>query len=478
MTSPLSAATSSPIQKPPSGKPSGGHQNNPPTSWRQSLSSGLILAGLAAIGFLGHQTHWSFQWHSPAEAHASTDAAPAAADSSGSGWKASGPGELEFPSAEAVKNAGIKTVPVEHRTMVEEMEIHGVIDYDRKLVARLSPRVSGTIWRVMKHLGDAVHTGDVVAVIEAVQIGDAKAEFLNALAVTESRTAQRQRLEGLRDVVPEKNYREALLSEREARVRLRNAEQTLINLGVPIRQDDFLKLDDQQRSERLHFLGLPEDLVRELDLTKNTSNLVAMTAPFGGAVISRDFGLGEVVTPSDTVFELADTSRMWILMDVRKEDAVRVECGQMVEFHADGVEGIMTAKVDWISTEIDENTRTLQVRAQVDNPVIAEQDEDGNEQRRLRANTFGTGQIVVRENLNALAVPEESVQWDQERYLVFIQTSELRFQAVPVTRGIEADGYVEIRGQVSPGMQVVTKGSHVLKSHSLLNKLAERAVTD
>ena len=138
----------------------------------------------------------------------------------------------------------------------------------------------------------------------------------------------------------------------------------------------------------------------------------------------------------------------------------------------------MIAKVDWISTEVDEITRTLHVRAQIDNPVVAEQDADGNEQRKFRAHTFGTGQILVREDLNALVVPAESVQWDQERYLVFRQVSDLRFEAVPVTRGIEDDGFVEIQGQISPGTQVVTQGSHVLKSHALLNKLAERATAD
>lgn len=453
-------------------------QSHASSAWRQGLSSGLILAMLAAVGYFGHQTHWTFlHWAHGNGSHSASaegEGENTPTDEVGKGLKTVAVGEVEFESAEALQNAGIKTALVERRTMIEEIDVHGVIDYDRKLVARLSPRVSGTVWRVMKHLGDAVHAGDVVAIIEAVEIGDAKAEFLNALAVTESRTSQRQRLESLRDVIPEKTYREARLSEREASVRLRNAEQTLINLGIPIRHDAFTKLDDQQRADKLHFLGLPDDLVQTLDSNRHTSNLVPMTAPFGGAVISRHIGLGEAVTPQDAVFELADTSRMWLLMDVRKEDAVRVECGQRVEFQADGVEDLMVAKVDWISTQVDENTRTLQVRAQVDNPIVSAQDDHGNEQRELRANTFGTGKILVQENLDALVVPAESIQWDQERYLVFVQTSDLRFRAEPVQCGIRDDGYVEVRGNLSPGTQVVSQGSHVLKSQALLIKLTER----
>ena len=51
----------------------------------------------------------------------------------------------------------------------------------------------------------------------------------------------------------------------------------------------------------------------------------------------------------------------------------------------DGTDEEVTGKVTWISTAVDERTRTLQVREELPNP-------DG----RLRANTFGSGRVVLR----------------------------------------------------------------------------------
>src|SRR5262249_26059468 len=162
----------------------------------------------------------------------------------------------------------------------------------------------------------------------------AKADFLSALAVAESRTEQRRRLENLPDVVSQRALQESRLSEREAQVRLRNAEQTLINLGLPLHYQDFTNLSDEERFSKLHFPGLPPELAQTLDPGQTTSSLVPLTAPFDGQVISRDIGLGEVVQIEDTVFEIADSSRMWLLLDVRKEDAHELRTGQPLVFDA------------------------------------------------------------------------------------------------------------------------------------------------
>ena len=369
---------------------------------------------------------------------------------------------------------GLTTTEVKQQTITEEVQANGVVAYDRRLAARISSRVDGTIWRVEKHLGDSVCKGDVLAVIQSVAIGDAKAEFLKALAVAESRTEQRKRLDNLTDVVSQTELREAILAERESLVQLHNAQQTLVNFGLPASYLDFLQLNDQERFERLHFLGLPESLVGPLDSRRISSNLAPLTAPFDGQVISRDAGLGEVVQTEDDLFEIADSSRMWLLLDVRKEDAGQLALGQPLEFTADGLERTIRAEIDWISTEVDEDTRTLRIRATVDNPLAAEGTETGN-QRLLRANTFGVANIRVREHEQALVVPKDCVQWDQEGHIVFVQSGERRFRMIRVNCGIATDDVVEIEGDVAPGAAIVQHGGHLLKSEVLLARFASAA---
>jgi cobalt-zinc-cadmium efflux system membrane fusion protein len=145
-----------------------------------------------------------------------------------------------------------------------------------------------------------------------------------------------------------------------------------------------------------------------------------------------------------------------------------------LRFTADGADRPIDARIDWISTEVDEQTRTVQVRAQVDNPVVSRAP-NGAEQRLLRANTFGTARICVREHAEAAVIPRECLQWDHDGYVVFVQTSERRFRMVRVERGIAHDGEVEIVGEVKPGAMVVRHGSHLLKSKTLLDRLANAA---
>ena len=66
--------------------------------------------------------------------------------------------------------------------------------------------------------------------------------------------------------------------------------------------------------------------------------------------------------------------------------------------------------VSWISTAADDETRTVKVRVDLPNA-------DG----RLRANTFGTGRIVLREEPKAIVVPSEAIHWDGTCNVVFVR---------------------------------------------------------
>src|SRR5205807_6901957 len=106
------------------------------------------------------------------------------------------------------------------------------------------------------------------------------------------------------------------------------------------------------------------------------------------------------------------------------------------------------------SAEVDDKTRTVRVRAEVDNA-------DG----RLRAHSFGSGEIVVAEKADAVAVPSEALQWAGSYYLVFVRKADrLAFEPRTVRVGIRSGGYAEVLDGVRRGEVVATVGSHVLRS--------------
>ena len=441
-------------------------------SWLTSLGT---LVGLAAVGWYGHHTHWTFGFgesHDAAD-HAAADHVPhATADGeAGSADASDGAGEpsrITFDSAEDVQRSGIESVPVEVRPMVEEVVVNGVVRYDERRVAQLSVRAPGIVWRVGKRLGDPVQKGELLVVIDSAEVGRLKADFLTALVVFESKKEALAILEEIKGVVMGRQVREARSALREARNSLMNAEQALINLGFDVSIEAFASLDDDARAEKIRTLGLPDDIAKGVDHERVSSNLLPLVAPFDGVVIGRDVVVGEIADPSSSIFEIADLSTMWVVLNVAKEDAPRVKVGQKVVFRPDGSDEDVESHVSWISTEVDETTRTLQVRAEIatGRPATSSEGVAG-----LRANAFGKGRIEIDRRPVATVVPAASVQSLGDEWVVFLPRDTTSFEVRPVRKGLESAEGVEIVGDLANETHVVGPGSHVLKSQVLLERI-------
>ena len=450
------------------------------TSWALSI---VTTAALAAVGWFGHATHWTFGLGGHAAAHAAGGHADTAAAGHADAAHADAPDveaeAVRFPSKEALARTGIELVPVKERPVVNELVVSGVVHYDQRHIAQLSARVPGSVWRVEKHLGDMVRKGDVLLVIESSDVGRLKADFLNALVAYEAKREQLAILEEVKGAVMGRQLRESKSALREARNHLTNAEQALVNLGLGVSIADYEQLDDDARAARIRTAGLPESLLGAMDPDRVTSNLLPLFAPFDGVVIGRDAVVGELIEPAAPIFEVADVSTMWVVLNVSKEDAGKVSIGQPVRFRPDGSDEEYVSRVAWISTEVDQQTRTLEVRAEIpnrsDDAAPASTDAvAGRPHAALRANTFGKGRIELDRRGTALIVPRRSVQWDGSRWIVFVPAGEQAFAARPVRPGVQQGEEVEIVGDFAAGglpTHDVGAGSHVLKSQVLLDRM-------
>jgi cobalt-zinc-cadmium efflux system membrane fusion protein len=247
----------------------------------------------------------------------------------------------------------------------------------------------------------------------------------------------------------------------EARIRLFSAQQALVNLGLPIRSDQVSTLPDERLTGYLRFLGLPESITQTLDPISTTANLVPLVAPFDGVVIRSDMVEGEVVSSAPPQFTVADLRRLWVLLDVHQEDIAQLRMGQRIDFRTDGATEVQaTGTVSWISTEVDDRTRTVRVRAEVQ-----------NDNGQLRARSFGTGRILVAEKPDAIAVPSAALQWKGSDALVFVQQHDgVSFEPRKVDLGLRDGEHTEVRGGVRLGEIVATTGSHMLTSQLFFNE--------
>ncbi len=379
---------------------------------------------------------------------------------------------IQFASEDAFVKAGVDVDVVTERPMSECKTANGEIGFDHNYVARLSSRVPGSAWWVPKRVGESVKQGEILALIDAADVGEAKTEYLQSLAGLD----QKQRvLENVENLIKQGVYKEgstqqieAKAAHREAETKLLSSQQALVNLGLPA-PEGIEKLAPRDQAKAVQFLGLPQALVQQMTHQATSGNLIPIRAPFDGTIVTREVVAGEVVDSSKPLFVIADTTRMWLTLHVRQDDMRYVKLGQIVFFkigdHPEETEG----NISWISTSVDEKTRTVMVRAELSNSNGA-----------LRANAFGTGRIILREEKNAITVPSEAMQWDGDCHIVFVRDKKYFKKDAPkffhirkVRPGAKNETYTELLAGVLPGEVVVSKGSAVLRGELLKGNLGE-----
>jgi cobalt-zinc-cadmium efflux system membrane fusion protein len=199
------------------------------------------------------------------------------------------------------------------------------------------------------------------------------------------------------------------------------------------------------------------------------TSLLPVRSPLDGVVVERHATQGELVNPATPLFVVTDLKRMWILLDVREEDAKRVSLGQkvLVQPNDDAEESELSGSVTWIASSADPQTRTIKVRVEIANP-------DG----QLRAHTFGTGRIVLREEPRAMVVPNEAIHWEGCCHIVFVRDKNYQKEGAPkfyhvrkVRLGVRENDHTEILAGLLPGEVIASKNSFVLEAQLLKSGL-------
>ena len=438
----------------------------------------IVLAGLAFLGWWGAVHEWRVREMFPWFAKAPD--APKKAEAESPNPNVS-PDEIKLASPESAATAGIETAEATRSRLSHIVSAPGTLAFDQTRFAQPAARVSGTAWRVLAGTGKRVRKDEVLALIAAPEAGKARADFLAAWVSHDVKARQVERFQAASGSIPPRQILDARETLREARVTMLNAHQALANLGLGVPLDSLRELADDQVLKRVRFLGVPASLQEEADLP---ASLVSITAPLDGLVIRRDLILGEQTGPGQTAFVVADTSKLWLLIDVRQEDADRLALGQPVTFRSIATGRNSSGELTWISAEVDAKTRTVKARAEI-----------ANSSGTLRPATFGQVEIEVGTG-SGVTVPRESVQWDGQSRRVFVrrdgQTFEPRFVLTGTSRDRKTElldprsllpaGLVggdrfgrlawlaaaeELLVPVAPGDVVATDGSNVLKAEML-----------
>jgi len=346
--------------------------------------------------------------------------------------------KVRLVSAEMVERTGLTFAEVARQTLTHSITSNAEVAYDGNRFARLSSRVPGVVHEVRVDLGTKVALGDVLAVIDSPELAAAKADLLQTISSVALQTKSFRRESEL--------GKTGLSSMREVQeIENRLAEATIA---------------ESRATQRLRLLGLSEEEVGRIRVSGDTSSLWPLTAPFDGEVVERSAVIGEAVETSRTLFALADTTRMWAVLDWA-EARIPLRRGMHVTLQVDGLEGEpFTGEITWVSTSLDHQTRTLKARAEFQNP-----------NGELKANMFGRALVQVRDNESAMVLPKEAVQWDGCCNVVFVKENDTTFEPRKVRLGLAKENLFEVRDGVREGEQVVVAGSFLLKTEILKGEI-------
>lgn len=306
------------------------------------------------------------------------------------------------------------------------------LDPDR--VALVGPRIEAKVERVLRDLGDEVRPRDPLAVMSSVELGEAKAQHLALRARLETARAAYEREQRL---LEDQISSQAEVLEAEAQYRQAEADVDVVH-------------------ERLRLYGLVGEEIENIEVdAAEPLSFFRLRSPVAGVVQHRDVSPGQTVGPTETPFHVASLDRLWVMINAFEQDVPRLRTGQPVTLSVRSLPGrTFEAVIDWISYELDPETRTVHVRAVVDNP-------DG----ALRAGMFGTAAVRVEADERLATIPVDAVQTLDGGPVVFVPGDEPgEFRAVPVTLGAEGAGIVEIASGLSPGDAAVVRGAFELMS--------------
>jgi cobalt-zinc-cadmium efflux system membrane fusion protein len=375
---------------------------------------------------------------------------------------------VQVASLDAATKAGIAVATVGERRMSDIVSANGEVVFDPTRVAHLSPRVPGMVSAVFKATNDTVEPGEILALVDAAQVGQLKAQLLNSLVKLQLRRTTYARFKDHAGALPAMTLTEAESALQEAEVAFVSSRQALVNLGFELPE----KIESRRAAElaeQIRFLGIPASYVARLPAGTKTANLIPLRTPYAGVIVSSDVVAGEVVDSTKLLFTVADPRVMWLQLSVREEDAHAVAAGLPVEFRTDDGTQLVRGIVSRMSPGIDERTRALKVFASLS-------DSEAN----LRDKTFGTARIILRVEPHAIVVPQEAVQSGPGGHFVFVRDKNFLADGTPkifyarqVRTGARDDKFVELLAGALPGEVVATQGSPVLLAQLLRSNLGE-----
>lgn len=191
----------------------------------------------------------------------------------------------------------------------------------------------------------------------------------------------------------------------------------------------------------------------ELNRVNSIYSMTEIVAPFAGALSIRKISLGRYIDPGDPIVRISQIDPLYLIFNLPEQYISQVKIGQTVKFAVSGSQKEYIGKVTVIDPYIDPSTRSVQIKATVQNL-----------KKELLPGRFANASLEISNIQNAILVPEEALiqEGEKRQVAVVLQNNAVIFKEVTVSRW--GEGSVLISGGLMVGDVVITSGQQKIRS--------------
>jgi len=310
--------------------------------------------------------------------------------------------------------------------------------------------VAGYIRAIHVDVGDRVHQGEVLAILEVPEL---RAELHGTdAAARRSQDAVRraksdlQRAQSVHDAA-HLNY--SRLKDASATRPGIIAQQELDNAEAKDKESEAqISAAEAALSEAENQLGVAVASQQQYTALADYTNIIA---PFDGVVTKRYADTGALVqagTSSNTqampVVRVAETDVFRLILPVPESAVPQVNLGSIVQVRVPALKRSFEGKVARFADAVDQDTRTMHTEVDVRNP-----------NRSLVQGMYAEINLTLEKKDNALAIPIQAVNRNGSQATVLVVNAQDRIEEREVRLGMEGADEIEVLAGLNPMDRVV-----------------------
>ncbi|MDQ6632781.1 MAG: efflux RND transporter periplasmic adaptor subunit [Verrucomicrobiota bacterium] len=348
------------------------------------------------------------------------------------------------PKIEGDKIAISQTGPQASGFVVESAEarkntsllVNGKLIWNDDATVRVFSPVAGRVNKIDAQLGQKISAGAPLVKILSPDFGQAQADARKALVDLQIAERTRNRVKELHEhgAAPQKDFDSA--------------------------EADYTRAvsEKQRTAARLALYGGDDSTPEQTFCLK---------APIAGTVVEKNINSGQEVRPdammsnvpqyAQPLFVISDPSTLWLQLDVSEQEMALLKPGQKLRVQSRAYpEKFFEGRIEIIGDSLEANTRTVKVRAVVD-----------NSERLLKAEMYVSAEVVLDladNEKSGVEVSSKAVFLKDNQHFIFIENAPGQFERHVVKLGGESHGRVFIQEGLNVGQKVVTEGSLLLQA--------------